>query len=60
MINDFHAMNALKWGCTRAQAKSYACAYVYGDVLSPTFLRMIDNDARADILARFGIIVGEN
>lgn len=56
---DFYARPAIHMGCSRAAAKQRLLMHVYGDcALSET--AMIDADARAELLARIGVIVGEN
>lgn len=57
---DFYQDLASKWKCERKAANIRALTYVYGNPTAPEFLCSLDPDTRADILAHYGIIVGEN
>lgn len=58
-MNDFHSLNALHWNCSRQQAKVASFSYLWSDY-SPRFLNWVHPDNRATLLARRGIVLGEN
>lgn len=66
MEMDFYLLNALHWGVSRVEAKMrlisfYCLNYATNPFAAtqPEVLSFIHPDARAEVLAHYGIIVGE-